>query len=71
MHNTEVNSFSTHAIPFATVVVKLGKEDGDRQISTSMHTSTGSEVTMFFQSVEEITEFATTLIIQAAKALKE
>lgn len=70
MHTTEVNNFSQKPVPFASLRIELGKDTEDRHISTSM-SGTGCEVTMFFQSVEEITEFATTLIIQAAKALKE
>jgi hypothetical protein len=36
-----------------------------------MSTKGTSDVTMFFNSVEEITQFATDLLIQAAKELKE
>ena len=73
MHISKVTNFSSsrNAKPFATVTVTLGTADGDMQINTSMSSSTGSDVTMFFQSVEEITQFATDLLIQAAKKLKE
>jgi len=68
MHTTEVNNFSDKATPFASVTVTV---DEDSHISTSMSTKGTSDVTMFFQSVEEITQFATDLLIQAAKELKE
>ena len=68
MHKTEVNNFSHKATPFATVIVTV---DGDSHITTKMSTKGTSDVTMFFNSVEEITQFATDLLIQAAKELKE
>ena len=68
MHKTEVNNFSHKAIPFATVIVTVGD---DSHITTKMSTKGTSDVTMFFKSVEEITQFATDLLIQAAKELKE
>ena len=68
MHNTEVTNFPHKATPFATVIVTV---DEDSHISTKMSTKGTSDVTMFFNSVEEITQFATDLLIQAAKELKE
>ncbi len=68
MHTTEVNNFSDKATPFASVTVTV---DEDSHISTKMSTKGTSDVTMFFKSVEEITQFATDLLIQAAKELKE
>ena len=68
MHTTEIRDHSSNAIPFATVTVTV---DGDSHITTKMSTKGTSDVTMFFQSVEEITQFATDLLIQAAKELKE
>ena len=68
MHKTEVNNFSHKAIPFASVTVTVGD---DSHITTKMSTKGTSDVTMFFNSVEEITQFATDLLIQAAKELKE
>ena len=68
MHKTEVNNFSDKATPFASVIVTVGE---DSHISTSMSTKGTSDVTMFFNSVEEITQFATDLLIQAAKEFKE
>ena len=69
MHTTEVNNFSQKPTPFATMVISLGK-DGAGHINTTM-SEQGCDVTLFFQSVEEITQFATDLLIQAAKELKE
>ena len=51
------------------MVISLGK-DGAGHINTTM-SEQGCDVTLFFQSVEEITQFATDLLIQAAKELKE
>ena len=68
MHTTEIHNFSNKATPFATVIVTV---DGDSHIATKMSTKGTSDVTMFFKSVEEITQFATDLLIQAAKELKE
>ena len=68
MHKTEINNFSHNAVPFASVIVTVGE---DSHISTKMSTKGTSDVTMFFNSVEEITQFATDLLIQAAKELKE
>ena len=68
MHTTEITNFSNKATPFATVIVTV---DGDSHIATKMSTKGTSDVTMFFNSVEEITQFATDLLIQAAKELKE
>ena len=73
MHTSRVTNFasSRNAKPFATVVVTLGAEDGDMQINTSMSSSTSSDVTMFFNSVEEISQFATDLLDQAKAEEKE
>ena len=68
MHKTEVTNFPHNAVPFASVIVTVGE---DSHISTSMSTKGTSDITMFFNSVEEITQFATDLLIQAAKELKE
>ena len=73
MHTSKVTNFSSsrNAKPFATVTVTLGTADGDMQINTSMSSSTGSDVTMFFNSVEEISQFATNLLDQAKAEEKE
>ena len=68
MHTTEITNFSHKALPFATVIVTVGE---DNHITTSITKRGTSDVTMFFNSVEEITQFATDLLIQAAKKLKE
>ena len=68
MHTTEVTNFPHNAVPFASVIVTVGE---DNHITTSITKRGTSDVTMFFQSVEEITQFATDLLIQAAKELKE
>lgn len=65
MHTSRVSNFSSSKKPFATVIVTLGTADGDMQINTSMSSLTGSDVTMFFNSVEEISQFATDLLNQA------
>tara|TARA_R100000781_G_scaffold34200_1_gene24697 strand:- start:501 stop:713 length:213 start_codon:yes stop_codon:yes gene_type:complete len=70
MHTTKIKNFSDKPVPFASLRIELGKDTEDRHISTSM-SGQGSEVTLFFHSVEEITEFATALMIQSAKALTE
>ncbi len=70
MHKSRVNNYSSSERPFATVVVTLGAEDDDMQINSSMHT-TGSDVTIFFRSVEEISQFATNLLDQAKAEEKE
>ena len=73
MHTSRVNNFlgDVREKSFATVVVTLGAEDGDMQINTSMSSSTSSDVTMFFNSVEEISQFATDLLDQAKAEEKE
>ncbi len=63
MHRSRVNNFASSETPFATVVVTLGEGDDAMQINSSMHT-TGSDVTIFFRSVEEISQFATNLLDQ-------
>jgi len=69
MHTTEINNFSDKAVPFASLRISLGKE-GNRHINTTM-SQTGCDVTLFFQSVDEITEWATSLLIQASRELKK
>ena len=71
MHTSRVSNFSSSKKPFATVIVTLGTADGDMQINTSMSSLTGSDVTMFFNSVEEITQFATDLLDQAKEEEKK
>ena len=69
MHTTEVSDYSSKPVPFASLRIHLSKDD-NKHISTSM-SEQGCDVTLFFQSVEEITEFATSLLIQASKELKK
>ena len=71
MHTSRVTNFSSSKKPFATVIVTLGTADGDMQINTSMSSLTGSDVTMFFNSVEEISQFATDLLNQAKEEEKK
>ena len=71
MHTSRVSNFSSSKKPFATVIVTLGTADGDMQINASMSSVTGSDVTMFFSTVEEISQFATNLLDQAKAEEKE
>ena len=71
MHTSRVNNFASSNKPFATVTVSLGTEEGDMQISSSMSSVAGSDVTMFFSTVEEISQFATNLLDQAKAEEKE
>ena len=73
MHTSRVTNFksSRNAKPFATVTVTLGTADGDMQINTSMSSVAESDVTMFFSTVEEISQFATNLLDQAKAEEKE
>ena len=71
MHTSRVSNFSSSKKPFATVIVTLGTADGDMQINASMSSVTGSDVTMFFNSVEEITQCATDLLDQAKEEEKK
>ena len=71
MHTSRVTNFASSKKPFATVVVSLGTEEGDMQISSSMSSVAGSDVTMFFSTVEEISQFATNLLDQAKAEEKE
>ena len=68
MHRSRVNNFhvsdGTHD-PFATIVVTLGEGDDDMQINSSMSTMGGSDVTIFFRSLGDVIQFATSLLSQA------
>jgi len=70
-HSTQVTDFRKPSAgqPFSTVTVKLGGELGlsTRHITTSMSVL-GSEVTIFFDSIAEIKQFASELLEQAEKS---
>ena len=71
MHTSEVTNFASSNKPFATVIVPVGTAEGDMQINSSMSSVAGSDVTMFFSTVEEISQFATNLLDQAKAEEKE
>lgn len=71
MHTSRVTNFASSNKPFATVTVTLGTAEGDMQINSSMSSVAGSDVTMFFSTVEEISQFATNLLDQAKAAGEE
>ena len=71
MHTSRVTNFASSNKPFATVTVTLGTAEGDMQINSSMSSVAGSDVTMFFNSVDEITQFATDLLDQAKEEEKK
>tara|TARA_R110000765_G_scaffold39933_2_gene86435 strand:+ start:362 stop:562 length:201 start_codon:yes stop_codon:yes gene_type:complete len=66
MHTTHVNNFpeTSASNAFANVRITVGEE---RHITTSMSTH-GSEVTLFFDSLAEVRQFATDLLVQGSNA---
>ena len=59
MHSTKVTNFPFSATPFASVTITVGD---DHHISTSMSERGTSDVTMFFNSLEEVSQFATDIL---------
>ena len=66
MHTTNVNNFpeTSASKAFTNVRITVGEE---RHITTSMSTH-GSEVTLFFDSLAEVRQFATDLLVQGSNA---
>jgi len=71
MHTTKVNNYPSGGGAlrgFASIDIEVAKE-GEGHMTTSMSSTGSSSAVLFFNSIEDITKFASDLLIQATQAL--